>query len=111
MSHRGCPDAQVNLRSARASSSTPSTVPISTSAAQLSFERDGYLIEPAFDFHQRAGYLSVAKDHRSKYNLRGSYASARSAALAHVLHCAVLCTAEASVLQSMVLSSIREEAF
>jgi hypothetical protein len=48
-------------------------VPISTSAAQLTLEKDGYLIEPAFDFKQRAGYLSVAKDH-NKYNLRGSYA-------------------------------------
>ena len=51
----------------------PFTVPISTSAAQLTLEKDGYVIEPAFDFKQRAGYLSVAKDH-NKYNLRGSYA-------------------------------------
>ena len=65
---------QVNLRERKGFIIHPFTVPISTSAAQLSFERDGYLIEPAFDFHQRAGYLSVAKDHRSKYNLRGSYA-------------------------------------
>jgi len=64
----------VNLRERQGFIIHPFTVPISTSAAQLSFERDGYLIEPAFDFHQRAGYLSVAKDHRSKYNLRGSYA-------------------------------------
>jgi hypothetical protein len=66
--------AQVNLRERQGFIIHPFTVPISTSAAQLSLEKDGYLIEPAFDFHQRAGYLSVAKNHENKYNLRGSYA-------------------------------------
>ncbi len=64
---------QVNLRERQGFIIHPFTVPISTSAAQLTLEKDGYLIEPAFDFKQRAGYLSVAKDH-NKYNLRGSYA-------------------------------------
>jgi len=65
---------QVNLRERQGFIIHPFTVPISTSAAQLSVERDGFVIEPAFDFHQRSGYLSVAKDHRNKYALRGSYA-------------------------------------
>jgi hypothetical protein len=65
---------QVNLRERQGFIIHPFTVPISTSAAQLTVERDGYTIQPAFDFKQRSGYLSVAKDHRSKYNLRGSYA-------------------------------------
>lgn len=64
---------QVNLRERQGFIIHPFTVPISTSAAQLTLEKDGYVIEPAFDFKQRAGYLSVAKDH-NKYNLRGSYA-------------------------------------
>ena len=72
--HHVAPNAQVNLRERQGFIIHPFTVPISTSAAQLSVERDGYLIEPAFDFNQRAGYLSVAKDHKNKYNLRGSYA-------------------------------------
>lgn len=65
---------QVNLRERQGFIIHPFTVPISTSAAQLSVEQDGYLVEPAFDFKQRAGYISVAKDHRNKYALRGSYA-------------------------------------
>ena len=68
------PNLQVNLRERQGFIIHPFTVPISTSAAQLSLEHDGYLIEPAFDFKQRAGYISVAKDHRNKYALRGSYA-------------------------------------
>jgi hypothetical protein len=64
----------VNLRERRGFIIHPFTVPISTSAAQLTLEKDDYVIEPAFDFKQRAGYLSVAKNHRSKYNLRASYA-------------------------------------
>lgn len=65
---------QVNLRERQGFIIHPFTVPISTSAAQLTLEKDGYTIQPAFDFKQRAGYLSVAKNHRNKYNLRGSYA-------------------------------------
>ena len=66
--------AQVNLRERQGFIIHPFTVPISTSAAQLTVEHDGYIVEPAFDFKQRAGYISVAKDHRNKYALRGSYA-------------------------------------
>lgn len=65
---------QVNLRERQGFIIHPFTVPISTSAAQLTVEHDGYVVEPAFDFKQRAGYISVAKDHRNKYALRGSYA-------------------------------------
>ena len=65
---------QVNLRERQGFIIHPFTVPISTSAAQLSVEHEGFLVEPAFDFKQRAGYISVAKDHRNKYALRGSYA-------------------------------------
>ena len=65
---------QVNLRERQGFIIHPFTVPISTSAAQLTVEHEGYMIEPAFDFKQRAGYISVAKDHKNKYALRGSYA-------------------------------------
>ncbi|CAK0787514.1 hypothetical protein CVIRNUC_010734 [Coccomyxa viridis] len=74
----------VNLRERQGFIIHPFTVPISTSAAQLSLEHDGYLIEPAFDFKQRAGYISVAKDHRNKYALRGSYAFREETALFEV---------------------------
>lgn len=73
----------VNLRERQGFIIHPFTVPISTSAAQLTLEKDGYLIEPAFDFKQRAGYLSVAKDH-NKYNFRGSYAFQEETALFEV---------------------------
>ena len=72
--HKFACHVQVNLRERQGFIIHPFTVPISTSAAQLSVEHDGYLVEPAFDFKQRAGYISVAKDHRNKYALRGSYA-------------------------------------
>ena len=76
---------QVNLRERQGFIIHPFTVPISTSAAQLTLEKDGYLIEPAFDFKQRSGYLSVAKDH-NKYNLRGSYAFREVRAYLKTLH-------------------------
>lgn len=74
MSEETVRHVQVNLRERQGFIIHPFTVPISTSAAQLTVEHEGYMIEPAFDFKQRAGYISVAKDHKNKYALRGSYA-------------------------------------
>ena len=48
-------------------------VPIATSAAAITLEHEGYVVEPAIDFNQKAGYLSVAKAH-DRFAFKGSYA-------------------------------------
>ena len=48
-------------------------VPIATSAAAITLEHEGFVVEPAIDFNQRAGYLSVAKAY-DRYAFKGSYA-------------------------------------
>lgn len=48
-------------------------VPIATSAAAITLEHEGYVVEPAIDFNQQAGYLSIAKAH-DRYAFKGSYA-------------------------------------
>ncbi len=48
-------------------------VPVATSAAALTLEYEGYVVEPAIDFNQRSGYLSVAKAH-DRCAFKGSYA-------------------------------------
>ncbi|KAK9836177.1 hypothetical protein WJX81_007073 [Elliptochloris bilobata] len=63
----------VNLKERDGFVIAPFTVPIATSAAKLTYQRDGYMIEPAVDFNHRAGYLSVSKTHDDK-RFRGSYA-------------------------------------
>ena len=49
------------------------TVPISTSAAKLVVEKDGYVVEPAYDFRKRESYLSVGKTHNDNH-FKASYA-------------------------------------
>ena len=48
-------------------------VPIATSAAAITLEHEGYVVEPAIDFNQQAGYLSIAKAH-DRFAFKGSYA-------------------------------------
>ena len=48
-------------------------MPIATSAAAITLEHEGYVVEPAIDFNQKAGYLSVAKAH-DRFAFKGSYA-------------------------------------
>ena len=56
-----------------APSAARAQVPVATSAAALTLEYEGYVVEPAIDFNQRSGYLSVAKAH-DRCAFKGSYA-------------------------------------
>ena len=58
-------------------------MPIATSAAAITLEHEGYVVEPAIDFNQQAGYLSIAKAH-DRYAFKGSYAFKEARALALV---------------------------
>ncbi len=64
---RWAPSGRHRERGARAQ------VPVATSAAALTLEYEGYVVEPAIDFNQRSGYLSVAKAH-DRCAFKGSYA-------------------------------------
>ncbi|KAK9836095.1 hypothetical protein WJX81_000640 [Elliptochloris bilobata] len=73
----------VNLKERERFIIAPFTVPIATSAAAITLEHEGYVVEPAIDFNQKAGYLSVAKAH-DRYAFKGSYAFKEEVALLEV---------------------------
>lgn len=52
----------VNLKERQGFIIDPFTVPIATAAATYTFKKDGYVIEPQYDFHKNSAYLSVARD-------------------------------------------------
>ncbi len=50
-------------------------VPIATAAATYTYEKDGYVIEPQYDFHKQAPFLSVYKNKFwQKSSVKGHYA-------------------------------------
>ena len=61
-------------------------MPIATSAAAITLEHEGYVVEPAIDFNQQAGYLSIAKAH-DRYAFKGSYAFKEARAPVHLSSC------------------------
>ncbi|KAK9824139.1 hypothetical protein WJX72_008067 [[Myrmecia] bisecta] len=61
----------------------PFTIPVSTAAAKYSYERDGYLVEPAVDFKRQAPYLSVQKNYKGN-TLKAQYAFQEETALFEV---------------------------
>lgn len=67
-------------------------MPIATSAAAITLEHEGYVVEPAIDFNQQAGYLSIAKAH-DRFAFKGSYAFKEVRAAARLLNYSCLPTA------------------
>jgi hypothetical protein len=61
----------------------PFTIPVSTAAAKYSYERDGYLVEPAVDFKRQAPYLSVQKNYNGN-TFKAQYAFQEETALVEV---------------------------
>jgi hypothetical protein len=65
----------VNLRERQGFIIAPFTVPIATAAATYTYEKDGYVFEPQYDFHKQAPYLSVYKNKFwQKSSVKGHYA-------------------------------------
>ena len=73
----------VNLAERKAFVIEPFNIPVSTAAAKYSIEREGYLVEPAYDFNTRAAFLSVTKTHND-FTIRPQYAFADEVALVEV---------------------------
>jgi len=73
----------VNLAERKAFVIEPFNIPVSTAAAKYSIEREGYLVEPAYDFNTKAAFLSVTKTHND-FTIRPQYAFADEVALVEV---------------------------
>jgi len=73
----------VNLAERKAFVIEPFNIPVSTAAAKYSIEREGYLVEPAYDFNTKAAFLSVTKQHND-FTIRPQYAFADEVALVEV---------------------------
>lgn len=61
----------------------PFYIPVAAAAVKYSYEKDGYLIEPAVDLNTNEPYLSVQKN-KDNYRLKGSYAFKEQYALLEV---------------------------
>ncbi|DBA69267.1 hypothetical protein WJX79_004479 [Trebouxia sp. C0005] len=59
---------QVNLKERQGFIIAPFTLPTATAAASYSIERDGYVIEPQYNFHTSSPYLSVGRNKFWKKN-------------------------------------------
>jgi len=58
----------LNLKERQGFIIAPFTLPTATAAATYSVERDGYVIEPQYNFHTQSAYLSVGRNKFWKKN-------------------------------------------